>query len=564
MASLEVTHRQILCAALIVLLAVALRAHAIGQDELWLDEASSFHIATATDWLDVAVLNNTPPLYYVLLRGWIGVFGNSEAAVRSLSAVCGTLFVVAIIWFGWTVFRPVVGLWAGLWAAVSPIHIYYSQEARAYTLVTLCLVLTYGFLWRALQTNRWRVWAAAALSAAGALYGHYLAIFGLMPSVVVVLLWPERGRWPRFGAALAACLALVVPWVLWSFVFAPHSLEGAAWIGDIWRKTPPLLAIPKTLEVFGLGSQAGLVPVILRGYQVIQFPTALRLLGLLLLLGLVGWALVPQGDDALAIPALGRRKALLLLMLLGPLAALWLASLVKPLYVAGRYDIVAYPAYPLLLGLGCAKLQRRPEVGAVVAAAIALLLLVPVGTKLYFYYREGTNQGFLITAAALHRNVNNNDLVVFTDLRGLPILYQMNRLGYRWEGGVCENRALARRFSCRMYPRETELTPGAYDPTRVLSAPQTVRDEVADLLLTVPPPTGRVHVVLGKFARANGRLAATKIDSLLLDQLQRQGFRPADANVELGIIEYRRALGEESQGEGRSQKPEFRRQNSDF
>ncbi len=541
-------------AAAIILLAVTLRLHAIGQDELWLDEASSFQIATAADWVDVAVLNNTPPLYYVLLRGWIGVFGNSETAVRSLSAVFGTLFVAAIIWFGWTIFHPAVGLWAGLWAAVAPIHVYYSQEARAYTLVTLFLLLTYAFLWRALATNRWRPWAAAAVCGAGALYSHYLAIFGLVPSFFVVLLWPAGGRWPRYGAALAACLALVAPWVLWSFVFAPHSLEGAAWIGGIWEKTPPILAIPKTLEVFGLGSQAGLLPVVLRGYQVIQFPAALRLLGLSILVLLAAWALVPQGDAALAIPALGRRKALLVLVLLVPLAALWLASVIKPIYVAGRYDIVAYPAYPLLLGLACAKLQRVRGTGPALAAAAAVLLLVPIAAKLFLYYRQATNQGFLITAARLHRGVDNGDLVVFTDLRGLPILYQMSRLGYRWEDGYCENRALARRFACRMFPRETEQTPGAYDPRRVLQEPATVRDEVADLLLGVPPSAGKVHVVLGKFARAKGQLAATKIDTLLLDELQHQGFRKAGADVDLGIIEYQRATGEKS--EFRSQNPE--------
>src|SRR5262245_43170904 len=95
-------------AAAIVVAALLLRLYAIGQDELWLDEASSFQIATATDFVDVAVLNNTPPLYYALLRGWIRVLGNSEAAVRSLSAIFGTIFVGAIIWVGWTIFRPSV------------------------------------------------------------------------------------------------------------------------------------------------------------------------------------------------------------------------------------------------------------------------------------------------------------------------------------------------------------------------------------------------------------------------------------------------------------------------
>src|SRR5579885_2572855 len=78
----------------VVLLALLLRLHGIGTQELWVDEAYSYLLATAPDWLGPATLaNNTPPLYHFLLRGWMVVAGQDEAGLRLLSAAFGVLSV---------------------------------------------------------------------------------------------------------------------------------------------------------------------------------------------------------------------------------------------------------------------------------------------------------------------------------------------------------------------------------------------------------------------------------------------------------------------------------------
>ncbi len=84
-------------------LAAALRIVQLGHDSVWVDEAFSARVANLglTDLVQTATSDDTnPPLYYVLLHGWINVFGDSETALRSLSAVVGVLLVFVVFKLG--------------------------------------------------------------------------------------------------------------------------------------------------------------------------------------------------------------------------------------------------------------------------------------------------------------------------------------------------------------------------------------------------------------------------------------------------------------------------------
>ncbi|WP_414566613.1 MULTISPECIES: glycosyltransferase family 39 protein [unclassified Anabaena] len=77
-----------------------------------------------------------PPLYYLIARFWVGIFGNSITAIRSLSAVISLLVFPGIYWLCRELFNvplSVPGLAIAL-VAISPIHLVYAQEAREYIL----------------------------------------------------------------------------------------------------------------------------------------------------------------------------------------------------------------------------------------------------------------------------------------------------------------------------------------------------------------------------------------------------------------------------------------------
>jgi 4-amino-4-deoxy-L-arabinose transferase-like glycosyltransferase len=519
-------------------IAFVLRSYQIGRSELWLDEAAS-HYYTTTE-----IRMGNAGFYYLLLRGWIHIAGQSEAALRLLSAIFGTLFIVGVMGFGRRILGRWAGVWAGAFAAVSPIHIYYSQEARSYSLVLCVLLLVYLMLWRALETDEWRYWALFSTCAVVALYSHVFAILGMVPTVFLLLFGPgQQGgirRWLHYGGSVLLCAVLFLPWVLGGRSLDSGAKAGSAWIREVWELTPPLLAIPLSLEVFGLGGQVDLVPIQMKQFTLLEFPSSLRVLGLgtLLLLGI--WSAMPWGDRDFDVPELGKRKAWLMLCLFAPLGMLWLVSLRKPLYVVGRYDLMAFPAFALLVGLGLRKAQRVKTLGPVLAPFLAMMLLVPIGAKLFLYYQAPLLGDARTTAHVLNAGVREGDAVVFTGQRGLPVLYYLQRLGYRWSGGYCDNPSITRRFACRMFPRETERTPAVLDPSWIYKSADAVRENVQDLMKAVRPRTGELWVAFERFGPPQGPLVLSVIDKLFERELRREGLAPVEVQGASDLFRFRR------------------------
>jgi mannosyltransferase len=131
-------------------LGLLLRAYRIGSEGLWIDEAFSVWLARQpltemVGW--VATVDQHPPLYYALLHAWVRVFGDGEAGVRMLSALCGTLTIPMVYLLGRRVADERVGLVGALILAVSPFHVRFSQEARMYAVLTLSAALVlYAFV----------------------------------------------------------------------------------------------------------------------------------------------------------------------------------------------------------------------------------------------------------------------------------------------------------------------------------------------------------------------------------------------------------------------------------
>jgi len=165
------------------------------------------------DMLDqVKRSESNPPLYYVLAWGWAKAFGTGEVGLRSLTALFGAATVPIVYCVGAELASRRAGLIAAALAAVNPMLIWYSQEARSYAvLVFFCAVSLYFFV-RARHTGKGRDLAFWALASALALCSHYFAVF----AVAIEALWlliALRSRWravlPALAAVAAAGLALL-------------------------------------------------------------------------------------------------------------------------------------------------------------------------------------------------------------------------------------------------------------------------------------------------------------------------------------------------------------------
>lgn len=520
---------------LLAAIALALRVYRLDAHELWLDEVFSYHLATVQTGLGEALRQeSSPPLYYLLLRGWIALAGESEAAIRLLSVLFGTLFVPAMMWAGAELFNRRVGIWSGAFAAIAPIQVYYSQEARTYTFLMLSLAGLYALLWRAMRRNTWASWLPVSVLAAALLYSHYLSVLALLPMASLLWLWPKEERREaslnKFLAAGLLSALLFLPWWLWGFVVHSHGYlqEDVNWMTGLWKETPPALAIPKSLEILVQGSHAGFVPHFFKQFSALEWSSSWRMLGLGIFALLGVWALIPAGERILAIPGLGRRKAWCLLQVVFPLAGLWMLSLYQPIYIVGRYDILAFPAMCLLIGLGLAKLQSLGRYGPALGLAGGLLAALPIGVKLAAYYETPPASSQRSIARVIHTLVRNGDVVVLTGVLPLPLYgYYLPRLGYEWKNGVCGNQTAGRRFGCRNFPMETERSFANINGVRAsyVYEMEAVRNNVAQYLGQLD----RGGTLWGVFEQGmfmEGHLLVPPPDDLFVMELDRQGLHP--------------------------------------
>jgi uncharacterized membrane protein len=112
-----------------------------------------------------------PPLYFLLTRFWVQIFGNSVAITRSFSAVCNVLTIIAIYWLAQELFKaPLVGWIAMALIAVSPFHLIYGQAARQYSLWGLITILSCLALLRSRQLNNFVSWGIYSITVALGLY----------------------------------------------------------------------------------------------------------------------------------------------------------------------------------------------------------------------------------------------------------------------------------------------------------------------------------------------------------------------------------------------------------
>lgn len=213
--------------ALIVLLALGLRLARLTFQPLWWDEGWSLYFAASDvpSLLDLTSVDIHPPLYYLLLRLWQSVAGSDVVSVRLFSVLIGTAAVPLFSLLGRRLLGRGGGLLAALLLAISPFHVYYSQEVRMYGLVTLLGLATFYFAhrWATEQVPAHDSLLGFVLAAAAALYTQYYAAFLLLGLNLALALHWLRQRPPaavlrrRAGgwlAAQGAVLLLFLPW-LW-------------------------------------------------------------------------------------------------------------------------------------------------------------------------------------------------------------------------------------------------------------------------------------------------------------------------------------------------------------
>lgn len=262
--------------AAIIVAGATLRIFGLGDEPLTTDEAASWRFAHLTQselWGRAGRFDVSPPLYYSLQRVSLA-FGESEAALRSISALFGTITIAVVYLIGRLVSGRTVALMAAALIATSGIHLHYSQEARVYALLMAAILfglwglLVYLKSWShpdvwpnagtaasgragASASQRWFGLAAYSIGTTVALYGHNTAF--LLPAVanVVAVYWWIRCASGSRRFALEWLAANLVPFVLWLW-WLPTVLSQALEGGDFnlgWLTQPSIFMSIRTLAL---------------------------------------------------------------------------------------------------------------------------------------------------------------------------------------------------------------------------------------------------------------------------------------------------------------------------
>lgn len=240
----------------LLLTATFFRFFSIGRESFWSDELFSVSTALSLSdrhpWQPFAFKNlyeltfedsfltrkaadNTPPLYEALLFLWSLLFGESETALRSLSAILG-IAAVAVVYFGLRkATSPGAAILAASLLAASPGAITFSQEARAYSLAmffsTVAVVrLTSRVLSaKTLERNEKPLvsWSDIAILIA-LTYSHYtgLILAGALAGIHLLVISKKSNFAPDSLRFLLVPLS-VIPWILLSTRTLASSLSAS-------------------------------------------------------------------------------------------------------------------------------------------------------------------------------------------------------------------------------------------------------------------------------------------------------------------------------------------------
>ena len=329
-------------ALVIVALGFGLRLFRLDAQSFWYDEAYSASVANSTP---VQILFNHfsdvhPPGYYLILHLW-QLIDASDFTLRLLSAMLGTAGIAALYALGKVLFDQKVGLAAAAITCLAPYTVYYSQEARMYSLLLLLssmLLLSYD---RMLHTGSSRWWMAYTTCAALSLYVQYVSALLLLGLHLHFLL--ARRREPKSWVLLAtgdALALLVVAPQLAIFLAASDRASGYQWPTPQRPGIASLFSAPYALTLSQFATER-LVTFSFAVVVVLFITTHLQ----------VARSLARREDQ-------GEHLSLLLCAFWTPLLLAFALSQWRSIY-RERALIVAVPALYLLFSWGVTKTKER-------------------------------------------------------------------------------------------------------------------------------------------------------------------------------------------------------------
>ena len=357
-----------------------LRLWHLGTKSLWLDEGATVALARAP-WRHFAWIwwhgeANLQTIYFLLMRAWIHM-GISEAWLRLPSALFGIASIPLLYVIARKFMEAELALAASALLAFSPTHVYYSQEARSYTLAILMVLLSTFFFVRAVEQCQRRDWILWTLVSTAAFYCHDFATLVLVAQACSLLFKPNSRRWRPLLIWGSIVFLLALPGLTYVFRASPENLH------FVWMPRPSLKGFWQLAGFFGGNG------------------VKLAVAGILWTAGAVAiWRSAHCGPDVFW------RRMLILVWAVLPALILAAISLRQPMFMQ-RYVIFSLPAMLLLAALGAGVL-RKWRMG-IVLVVLLCGMSIPAIIRRYHKPREDWRSASNVVLA----KAGSGDAVVF-------------------------------------------------------------------------------------------------------------------------------------------------------
>jgi len=398
----------------VLLACVLLRLLYLGQKSFWLDEMWSVGFARLP-WRSLmsVIAHQEGPnmsLYYTLLHFWIGL-GDGEAWVRLLSVLLGVATIPVFYVLGKRLCGSRTGLIASLLLAINGMHIWASQEARAYSLVAFLSTLSSLFFVSCVTRPMRANWLGYVATTALAIYGHMFAALVPISHWGSLMFLRRKGvPWKGLLNSTAMIGVLASPMGLFALGRARRDFP----IG--WVPKPTWHSIYEIFHCFVgacVGGTSG--KSVVGAYFIICAVS--------LFAGVKLWRASRNSFETW-------RVGFLFTWFLLPIGLAFAVSIVTPIVVP-QYLIICLPPFLLVAANGIQSIKPRFLAGAALAATMALSALV---LRPYYQLRP-RNQTWKTATDYLVLHTRPGDAALFFPAPG-RLLYDYYRGRYGHDGSA--------------------------------------------------------------------------------------------------------------------------------
>lgn len=357
---------------------------------------------------------NIMPLFYFFIHPLKGL-ENQEFWLRLVPMVFGCITIILVFFVGRNLLGKRVGLFGAFLIAISPFHIWYSQEARPYALLIMISLLSVLLLQHLMKNDSRLLPKIVFVFVTAALFYSHPVGIAVIGFEATYLLLNERKRWKEWLLVFGCVGLLLFPGLYRMLIISPDASANTHYVFNPF-------AIAYTGWAFGTGYSLGpnMVELHMPGRSDILF----SYLPLIAPVMIIYFTLF-----ALGIVQLHKKGSAVLwfttFWLIFPVAFAVLGSIysVHPFNV--RYAILAFPAFILVIASGIYGLNK----GWLRSLALLFLCVISFWSlKGYFFNEEYHRENNRAAGEFLTEHANEGDLILGT------AAYTIKNLKYYYRG----------------------------------------------------------------------------------------------------------------------------------